>query len=67
VSLEVRVHGMSCQHCVDAITTAVMRVPDASAVRVDLAGGVVNVEGSPDRDAVAAAIDDNGYDVEILR
>jgi copper chaperone len=64
VGLVLHVQGMSCQHCVDAVTAAVMRVPHSSNVRVGLGDGVVRVDGAPDHQAVAAAIGDIGYDVK---
>lgn len=59
--LEVR--GMSCAHCVAAITTAVTALPGVTGVDVDLTAGAVRVEGNPDASAVAEAIEDAGYDV----
>jgi len=60
-----RVQGMSCEHCVATITAAVKQVPGATDVNVDLATGVVTVGGTPDEHAVAAAIEDSGYDIDL--
>ena len=38
-------------------------VPGVTGVEVDLKAGTVRVDGEPDRAAVAAAIEDAGYDV----
>lgn len=57
------VTGMSCDHCVRAITAAVAALPGVTAVDVDLAAGAVRVEGTPDAAAVTTAIEDAGYDV----
>ncbi len=57
------VSGMSCDHCVAAITRAVRAVPGAGDVRVDLPIGRVTVDGNPDPGAVRAAIADEGYEV----
>ena len=57
------VHGMSCGHCVSAITSAVSTLPGVAAVEVDLGGGTVRVAGTPDATQVMAAIEDAGYDV----
>ncbi len=54
---------MSCEHCVASITSAVTPLAGVTDVRVDLAAGTVLVEGAADKDAVAAAIEDCGYDV----
>jgi copper ion binding protein len=57
------VTGMSCQHCVDAITSEVGQVTGVSGVAVDLAASTVTVEGAVDDAAVRAAIDEAGYAV----
>ncbi|MGB8406183.1 MAG: cation transporter [Mycobacterium sp.] len=57
------VQGMSCGHCVSAITAAVEPLAGVTAVEVDLKAGTVRVDGEPDRATVAAAIEDAGYDV----
>ncbi len=57
------VTGMSCDHCVRAITAAVSALPGVTAVDVDLAAGAVRVDGTPDAAAVTTAIEDAGYDV----
>lgn len=57
------VQGMSCGHCVSSITSAVEPLPGVTGVEVDLEAGTVRVDGEADRTAVAAAIEDAGYDV----
>jgi copper chaperone len=57
------VEGMSCQHCVDAITGEVTKVPGVRAVRVDLAAKTVDVEGDADDAVIRAAIDEAGYEI----
>lgn len=57
------VHGMSCGHCVSAITSAVSALPGVGGVDVDLGAGTVSVSGTPDVVQVTAAIEDAGYDV----
>ena len=56
------VPAMSCQHCVDAITTEVAKVDGVSAVGIDLDTKTVTVSGG-DADAIVAAIDEAGYDI----
>jgi copper chaperone len=63
MSLVLEVRGMSCAHCVTAITSAVSALPGVTGVDVDLTGGTVRVDGTPDATAVAAAIDDAGYEL----
>ena len=41
---EITVKGMSCAHCVAAVTKAVASLPGVSNVKVDLASGRVTYE-----------------------
>lgn len=63
MSVVLEVQGMSCAHCVAAITSAVSKLPGVTSVDVALAAGTVSVDGTTDVDAVAAAIEDAGYDL----
>ena len=58
------VSGMTCQHCVDAITTEVGQVDGVADVVVDLTAKTVTVEGGADDAAIRAAIDEAGYSVD---
>jgi copper chaperone len=63
MTLIYRVDGMSCEHCVVAVTGEVGDVAGVQSVDVDLAGKVVTVSGAAiDDAAVIAAIDEAGYD-----
>lgn len=57
------VAGMTCQHCVAAVTHEVLSLPGVEAVDVDLAVGSVAVtaQQQPSREQVAAAVDEAGY------
>jgi copper ion binding protein len=57
------VDGMSCQHCVNAITGEVTKVAGVEDVRIDLDAKTVTVAGDADDTAVRAAIDEAGYTV----
>jgi copper chaperone CopZ len=58
------VTGMTCQHCVDAVSREVAAVPGVTGVEVDLATGRVEVSGEGFTDeAVAAAVDEAGYEL----
>jgi copper chaperone CopZ len=60
-----RVSGMTCGHCRTAITNEVSPLAGVRAVEVDLEAGTVAVttDGEPDDKAVAAAIDEAGYEL----
>jgi copper chaperone len=63
MTIEFNVEGMSCQHCVSAVTKAIRETDAAADVRVDLAAGTVTVESSAPVDTLKEAIDDAGYTV----
>lgn len=60
------VQGMSCGHCVKAITQAVQALDPAASVRVDLAAREVGVESTLNEDQVVAAIREEGYEVKLV-
>jgi len=62
--IEFNVEGMSCQHCVGAVTRAIQEHDAAAKVTIDLASGRVSVESSQSTEALTAAIDDAGYTVK---
>ncbi len=57
------VTGMTCGHCVNAVTTELSKLPGVDAVDVDLATGVVSVDSTQPLDdaAVREAVDEAGY------
>ncbi|MGA5220279.1 cation transporter [Streptomyces cinereoruber] len=59
------VSGMTCGHCRTAITGAVGALPGVVSVDVDVAGGLVTVTtgGASDDAAIAAAVEDAGYEL----
>jgi copper chaperone len=60
------VQGMSCGHCVNAITKAVQARDPAASVRVDLAAKEVGVESSLDAELIIEAISEEGYAVKLV-
>jgi copper ion binding protein len=58
-----QVSGMTCGHCVQAVTAEVGALPGVEEVRVDLPTGAVTVTSREplDVDAVRAAVDEAGY------
>ncbi len=59
------VTGMTCAHCVNSVHSEVGRLPGVTDVRVDLAAGRVTVTSDRPLDdtAVAAAVDEAGYEL----
>ncbi|MFM1965247.1 MAG: hypothetical protein RL134_972 [Actinomycetota bacterium] len=58
-----RVTGMTCDHCVRAVTTELVLVPGVRSVDIDLADGAVTVtsDGPLDLEEVREAVDEAGY------
>ena len=61
--LSLQVKGMTCNHCVMAVTRAVHEVDAAAAVKVDLPSGRVDVDTQAPAAKVAEAIVEAGYEV----
>jgi copper chaperone CopZ len=59
------VTGMTCQHCVHAVTEEVSAVPGVSDVSVDLDSGRLTVVSSAEVPfaVIATAVDEAGYAV----
>jgi copper chaperone len=55
------VEGMTCAHCVAAVTREVAAVPGVDEVSVELAGGRVEVSGDATAAQVSAAVGEAGY------
>ena len=60
---QMQVKGMSCQHCVKAVTKAIQALDADAAVSVELPQGNVTVMTTLSREATAKAISDEGYQV----
>jgi copper chaperone CopZ len=65
VSQKFCVIGMTCHHCEMAVTSELSKLDGVTRVVVDVAAGTVITESEHplDRDDVAAAIDDAGYEL----
>ena len=61
----ISVQGMSCGHCVAAVTNEVTKIDGVTGVEVELASGSVQISSSDPIDlaTVAAAIEQAGYEV----
>lgn len=57
------VTGMTCQHCVNAVTEEVRAIDEVTDVQVALDTGVLTVTSTAplEEAAVAAAVDEAGY------
>lgn len=64
VNHQLQVKGMSCQHCVKAVTKAIQSLDADATVSVTLPQGLVTVQTTLPREATAQAITDEGYEVQ---
>jgi copper chaperone len=57
--------GMTCGHCVTAVTEEVEQLPGVTAVAVDVDSGALTVtaDAPVDEAAVRAAVEEAGYEV----
>jgi copper ion binding protein len=60
-----QVQGMTCGHCVSAVSSEIGRLAGVSGVTVDLSTGKVTVTADQplDDDAVRAAVEEAGYEL----
>ena len=64
----IKVGGMSCEHCVKAVTGAVEALPGIVSVAVDLDGGTATVEHDPavcPAVKIKAAIEEEGFEASV--
>lgn len=61
-----KVQGMTCEHCVKAVTGAVQAIDASAQVQVDLAAGEVRVHTTHPVDQVLEAIINEGYKAEAV-
>ncbi len=61
----ITVSGMTCGHCIAAVTEELTGIDGVTDVTVDLASGAVSIssDGPVDRVLIANAIDEAGYEV----
>lgn len=57
------VEGMTCNHCVRAITQAVQAKDPQARVEVNLEAGIVKIESQRSSEELKAQIEEEGYPV----
>jgi copper chaperone len=60
---EFKVQGMTCGHCVKAVTHAVQLLDNAAAVSVEFDSGKVVINSAVPRERLVEAIREEGYTV----
>lgn len=62
-TIELTIDGMTCDHCVRAVTEAISGVAGVAEATVDLDAGAATLTGEGvDLEAVVAAITEEGYE-----
>ncbi len=63
--IELKIEGMSCDHCVRAVTKALTKVPGVTrVVEVSLERGEAIIDGEAAFEQLAAAVREESYQVE---
>ncbi|HQU16275.1 MAG: hypothetical protein B7Z66_00175 [Chromatiales bacterium 21-64-14] len=62
-----KVSGMTCGHCVSAVTKALKGVPGVESADVSLEKKQAVVKGSADAQALVRAVTGEGYGAEVQR
>ena len=63
MTVELKVVGMSCGHCVKAVTGAIRARDPAARVEVSLADGTVRADTRLTAAEVTAAVAEEGYEI----
>ena len=65
-TLKLEIDGMSCGHCVRAVTEALQKVDGVSVKSVEIGSATVEFDpGATSPDAIADAMRDEGYDAAV--
>jgi copper chaperone len=62
MSITYKVDGMSCNHCVKSVTSAIKELDASVDVQIDLDSKQVNISKDLDEGALRDAIEDVGFD-----
>lgn len=64
--ITLNVVGMTCQHCVHAVTQALQAVAGVESVSVNLQDGRARVDGKADPQLLVRALEQEGYQAKVL-
>jgi len=62
----IKVSGMTCMHCVGAVTKALQSIPGVEQVEVSLESGQATVTGNADTASMLDAIREAGYEAQLI-
>jgi len=66
VKIQLKVTGMTCNHCISMVNKAIARLQADAKVTVDLAQQQVNVESALAAEDIIVALDEAGYPATAL-
>jgi copper chaperone len=65
--MNIKISGMTCGHCVKAVTEALAKVSGVTQVKgVNINDRIAQIEGTPDPQQLIAAVKNEGYAATIL-
>lgn len=66
MTITLQVGGMTCEHCVRAVTKALEAVAGVETAEVSLTGGRARVDGEADPQALLRAVAKEGYEAKLV-
>lgn len=64
--MKFNIEGMTCDHCVNAVTTAIQETPGVTSATVSLDEKLATVTGDAiDVEAIVAAVAEEGYEAAV--
>lgn len=66
MAITLQVGGMTCEHCVHAVTKALEAVAGVERAVVSLAGGRARVDGEAEPGALLQAVEKQGYEAKLV-
>lgn len=66
MAVTLNVVGMTCNHCVHAVTKALQAVAGVEKVSVSLDAGRAQVEGKAEPPALVRAVEEEGYKAKVV-
>ena len=63
---KINVIGMTCDHCINAVTDELTKIPSVTEVKIDLDSGVVGITSDSELDQleITTAIEEAGYELK---
>lgn len=66
MSKTLQIKGMTCEHCVHAVTKALKGVAGVDSVSVDLGAGRARIDGAADPASLVRAVEKQGYEASLV-